>query len=579
MYEGMDLVNASIRVSYDFLKSSKTKLCFLLCALFPEDHKVTMDVLVGYAMGEGLLGEVETLSEARGNLHIIVDTLVSSGLLLKGDDEGGTLVSSRLLLKGDNEGYVIMHDIVRDAAISIARENESESIMNAGLGLQKWPKLKEAGKCLRLSLMSNDICEVPADIPKCSQLVTLSLASNRLLIEISDDFFGGMKCLATLDLSDTHILSLPQSLSSLNNCLRSLYLDRCWSLAYILPIGNLKTLEILSLQFTIGISRLPEEISRLTNLKMLDLSHNGNLQYIPPKVISSLSSLEELYMTESFNRWEIEGTRDNASLAEVASLTNLTSLYLDILNTKCLSTDIGPCHHWEKLEKFEIRVQKKIVTLFESDPSNIYRAVSKSERCVLLTTSSDSFPVAAWVNVLMEITYDLFLFKCKGLKNVLQLNPKGRFYNLKTLTISGCDEMEYVVNVEEQVPKTMFPQLETLNLHYMGALVSSRNYNSFYQRIWQDPMTSYIELKLPFTFFVVPFPLAFPSNINTSSGGNAFGRNTQSPITDRVLQSSTLPRSWRFVLDDSNGMLRIRVNHHFGLPMSDAQLKTFFNCM
>ncbi|KAF6169736.1 hypothetical protein GIB67_004128 [Kingdonia uniflora] len=49
-------------------------------------------------------------------------------------------------------------------------------------------------------------------------------------------------------------------------------------------------------------------------------------------------------------------------------------------------------------------------------------------------------------------------------KNVLKLNPKGRFYNLKTLTISNSGEMEYVVNVEEHVPETMFPNLEELEL-------------------------------------------------------------------------------------------------------------------
>ncbi|KAF6169713.1 hypothetical protein GIB67_004105, partial [Kingdonia uniflora] len=234
MYEGMDIVNASIKMSYNFLKTRESKLCFLLCALFPEDDVVTMDALVGYAIGEDLLGDVETLSEARGNLRIMLNSLVSSGLLLK----------------GDYEGYVMMHDIVRDAAISIARENRNESIISAGLGLQKWPKLKEPGKCLRLSLMSNDIREVSADIPECSQLVTLSLARNRSLADIPDRFFEGMKRLATLDLSSTKISSLPQSLSSLNNCLRSLYLDYCTKLQDISVIGNLKTLEILGLQYT-----------------------------------------------------------------------------------------------------------------------------------------------------------------------------------------------------------------------------------------------------------------------------------------------------------------------------------------
>ncbi|KAF6175470.1 hypothetical protein GIB67_021960 [Kingdonia uniflora] len=112
MYGGMSHVIASIKLSYDFLETSRTKLCFLFCVLFTEDHKVTMDVLVGYAMGEGSLGEVETLSEARGNLHMMVDTLVSSGPLVKGDDEG----------------YVMMHDIVRDAAIPSVWTNVVNSL-------------------------------------------------------------------------------------------------------------------------------------------------------------------------------------------------------------------------------------------------------------------------------------------------------------------------------------------------------------------------------------------------------------------------------------------------------------------
>ncbi|KAF6169726.1 hypothetical protein GIB67_004118 [Kingdonia uniflora] len=466
MYEGMDLVNASIKMSYNFLKTRETKLCFLLCALFPEGHKVTMDVLVGYAMGEDLLGDGETLKEARGSLLIMLNSLVSSELLLRGNDEG----------------YVMMHDIVRDVAISIARENRNESIMSAGLGLQKWPKLKEPGKCLRLSLMSNDIREVPADAPECSQLVTLSLARNRSLADIPDWFFEGMKHLATLDLSSIGISSLPKTL---NNCLRSLYLNDCTKLQDISLIGNLKTLKILGLQRT-GISRFPEELSGLTNLKMLNLSDNyRNLKCIPPNVISSLSSLEELYMFYSFGGWEIEGSGDNASLAEVASLTNLTSLYLNLLidNTKWLSTDIGPCYHWEKLEKFDIEVGYILMKTY-------YKTLTPNyERRVRLNTRSDSFPVAAWVNVLMEITYELYLQECEGLKNVLRLNPNGRFYNLNSLTIRFGSGMEYVMNVEEQVPETMFPNLEILKLSSIYKL----------KAIWNGPLierTSFGKLKV-----------------------------------------------------------------------------------
>ncbi|KAF6164845.1 hypothetical protein GIB67_017048 [Kingdonia uniflora] len=77
-----------------------------------------MDILVVYGIGEDLLGDGESLREARGNLHIMLNSLVSSGLLLKGHDER----------------YVMMHDNVRDAAISIAHEIRNELIMSVGLG-------------------------------------------------------------------------------------------------------------------------------------------------------------------------------------------------------------------------------------------------------------------------------------------------------------------------------------------------------------------------------------------------------------------------------------------------------------
>ncbi|KAF6169663.1 hypothetical protein GIB67_004055 [Kingdonia uniflora] len=376
-YGGMSSVIDKIKLSYDFLETSETKLCFLLCALFPEDHKVTMDALVGYAMGENLLGEVETLSEARENLHIMVETLVSSGLLLKGEDDD----------------YVMMHDIVPDTAISIARENRNESIISV-----------------------------------------------RSLMEIPDGFFKGMKCLATLDLSDIGIKYLPQSLSCLENCLRTLYLDYYTKLLDISLIGNLKALKILSLDGT-EIPRLPQEISGLTNLMMLDLSYNQNLKCIPPKVILSLSSLEVSYMIGSFRGWKIEGSGDNASLAEVASLTNLTSLYLSIEHAKWLSTDIGKCHHWEKLENFYVRVGYSFK--FE---------IANSERCVSLKTRSDSYPVAAWVNVLMGRTYYLRLEWCEGLKNVLQLNPKDLTPMEDTKTLELLLPSEKVTSCPPRMP-------------------------------------------------------------------------------------------------------------------------------
>ncbi|KAF6156470.1 hypothetical protein GIB67_004108 [Kingdonia uniflora] len=75
----------------------------------------------------------------------------------------------------------------------------------------------------------------------------------------------------------------------------------------------------------------------------------------------------------------------------------------------------------------------------------------------------------------MEITYRLSLEWCSDLKNVLQLNPKGMLYNLKSLDIRYSREMEYVVNVEEQVPETMFPNLVELELYKVSELKATWN--------------------------------------------------------------------------------------------------------
>ncbi|TXG65903.1 hypothetical protein EZV62_007178 [Acer yangbiense] len=59
-------------------------------------------------------------------------------------------------------------------------------------------------------------------------------------------------------------------------------------------IGDLERLEILSISYC-DIERLPEEIGRLTRLRLLDLSNCLKLRVIPPNIISSLTQLEALY--------------------------------------------------------------------------------------------------------------------------------------------------------------------------------------------------------------------------------------------------------------------------------------------
>ena len=85
----------------------------------------------------------------------------------------------------------------------------------------------------------------------------------------------GMKQLKVLDFYGIHFPSLPSSLQCLTNLL-TLCLNGC-KLGDIAIIAELKKLEILSLVDS-DIERLPTEISQLTHLRLLDLSHSSKLK-------------------------------------------------------------------------------------------------------------------------------------------------------------------------------------------------------------------------------------------------------------------------------------------------------------
>uniref|UniRef100_A0A1U8Q259 Disease resistance protein RPS2-like n=1 Tax=Nelumbo nucifera TaxID=4432 RepID=A0A1U8Q259_NELNU len=263
-----------------------------------------------------------------------------------------------------------------------------------------------------------------------------------------------MKSLVALDLSCTHISSLPPSLPCLMN-LHTLCLDSCTSLTDISMLGKLTALQLLSLSGS-KIEKLPEEIGKLSNLKLLDLSHTYNLKTVPPNVISSLSRLEELNMKHSFYGWEVEGygSGSNASFAELTSLECLTVLYVQVGNTRCLSKVIPFSSN--NLAKFCISVDSSYHE--SSSPTYMY-------------LKNLSIPVANWIKMLLMKTAELSLIGCDRIKNLVILDVCG-VKGLKSLHVEDCSEMEYLINIMEEagVPQSTFNSLEKLQLKNMENL-------------------------------------------------------------------------------------------------------------
>ena len=171
-----------------------------------------------------------------------------------------------------------------------------------GRGLMEAPKNETWEEANEMYLMNNKISKL-LDNPNCPKLGALFLQGNHHLRVISPSFFQCMPILQILDLSQTKIKSLPQSLFKLVQ-LRKFILRSC-ELFSELPaeVGEFCHLEVLDLEGT-EIINLPVAIGKLTNLTCLKVSFypqaNGNRKnnpsnrIIPQNVISSLLQLEEL---------------------------------------------------------------------------------------------------------------------------------------------------------------------------------------------------------------------------------------------------------------------------------------------
>ncbi|CAL5398266.1 unnamed protein product [Camellia sinensis] len=447
----------SLELSYNYLESKEAQKLFLFCSLYPEDFDIPIEDLVRYGIGLELFEGTDTIGEARDTVHDVIDYLKKC----------------YLLIDSERTESVKIHDIIRVVAISIASREEHSFMVRCDKALEDWPEKDRLKNYAVISLKLNGMHGLPGlEFPKL-QLLNLdcnaglpslfSFFFHKRMEEVKvqetpDSFYQGMKELRVLALSNIYG-SLPTSLRNLTN-LRTLSLFRCELIDDdVSVIGALENLEIL--RFTNSrIKELPKEIiGHLAHLKVLDLL-NCIVERIYPGVLSSLSMLQELYIGYSFRRFGEAGTeesmeRTTAIIAELASLSNLVALDIGLLNIKSLPRD------WvvEKVKKFNIRV----------DPSHAimdrpyYLLPNKLNLSSLhVTDLMDSN-----LKMLLKSTKILALTQIKGLKDILSDLDKDGFENLMNLSLSYCDDLEYLINKPDEVVLQRafpFPVLENIRL-------------------------------------------------------------------------------------------------------------------
>ncbi|RYR23892.1 hypothetical protein Ahy_B02g057382 [Arachis hypogaea] len=249
------------------------KLCFVYCALFPKDYKFDKNKLILLWKAEEFLPPPK-----RG------ESLEEVGC------ECFDELSSRLFFtKREGFGhYFVMHDLLHDLAIFLAGDFYCNS---EELGKEEEIRIQTRHLCVDLSHCSSKLYN---SISKVESLRTLLLCGNfsspnfnieaatceilskcKYLRVLSFDKLGVLPNstgelihLRHLDLSYTHIKTLPESLCSLCN-LQTLKLCGCYWLT-MLPSGlhNLVSLQHLDIRET-ALEEMPRKMSKLNQLHVL----------------------------------------------------------------------------------------------------------------------------------------------------------------------------------------------------------------------------------------------------------------------------------------------------------------------
>ncbi|XP_044475647.1 uncharacterized protein LOC123203365 isoform X2 [Mangifera indica] len=417
---------STIELSYKLLNSEEAKSLLLLCALYNDTH---VSYFFSRCMGLGLFENVYSINDGSNRMNSLIDYLRDSCLLLKVIDKG----------------IVKMHDVIHTIVASIAKEKCMFDIRDFK-GIKEVLMGRMYKDSIAISLSFTDIHELPerTEFPKLKLFSYYTVED--LCLQIPDHFFEEMKELKVLELKGVHLLPPPPSFVSLTN-LKGLCLLNC-SLGDITIMGELRkieTLEFVGCDF----EQLPERFKHLTGLKLLQLSECPKLKVIPPNVIASLSQLEELYIYNSFDRWEVEG-QNNASLAELKALPQLNTLCIQIPNVQMIQQDFIPVN----LDKYEVHI------------GDVWDWSYAYETSRTLKLKFNGRPhMRHGIEILMEKAKYLYLDQLDGVKDMpWELDREG-FPELKHLSVQNSSEILYIVNSMEYThPNDVFPILESMFL-------------------------------------------------------------------------------------------------------------------
>ncbi|XP_044472677.1 putative disease resistance protein At3g14460 isoform X2 [Mangifera indica] len=435
----------ALKLSYLHLPSH-LKRCFAYCSIFPKNYKIHKEQLVYLWMSQGYL-HPSKFKQLEDVGHEYIHDLLATSLFQHSNDDS-SLVS--------------MHDLVHDLAVWAAGDTTFmlEDELEADMQSEECKTVRHFS-CITGSYDSKTKFQVLDEINCLRTFLPLPLGGHVRYISdrVLSDLLPKLKNLRTLCLSKYYITEIPDSIGELR-LLRYLNLSdtqvRCLPESLVL----LYHLETLLLKACFRLTKLPSEISTLINLRHLDITNASLIREMP----LGMKNFKKLQTLSDF----VVGKHTSCSLKELKNLRFLRGK----LSISGLENVINSCDARDALlsNKKDLEVlllqwgsqfedsRNKVV---EKDVLAMLQPHRNIKELTIKCYGGKEFP--SWLgDPLFSNLVTLTLESCR---NCTSLPSLGLLGSLKVLTIKGITGLKRIgLETYGEGNSKPFQSLETLSL-------------------------------------------------------------------------------------------------------------------
>ncbi|KAJ3690184.1 hypothetical protein LUZ61_019348 [Rhynchospora tenuis] len=444
-------VMASLKLSYMNL-SSQLKECFTYCSIFPKDHVINKQDLIGQWMANGLVSFTSTrgMEVDWGNEYF--ERLVQVSFLQNIVEQ---IDSAKVTCN--------MHDLVHDLAQSISDQrilliNDTGKAIHKDNGEVNPNKIKKM-RALYIRSGDSDVINMVSEAQSLRSLFlesivlydTLFISISKLIhlryICISDCLFttipndiSTLWSLEALHLRHFHMIKyFPESIGKLIN-LRTLELVTCMLTHLPKSIGHCQSLQNLIVSST-QITSIPNSLGQLVNLKSLNISYCYELVKIPEGAFGQFHSIRTLNLSHCMILKEVP-----FSIGKLVSLEILNMSMCEQL--KWLPESIGNLHKLRFLNLHRCKSLEKV-------PESIGNLINIESLDLSWCENLKCLPKS--IGNLDKLCF-LNLNGCESLEKVPE--SIGDLINLESLDFSWCENLKCLQKSIGNLDKLCF-----LNLH------------------------------------------------------------------------------------------------------------------